>query len=283
MAPAPLHAGLLQRVGSLLVSGLPQDRILEELTGLVEALANTRLSEESRSAAQRLETLTAVAQTLSRESRLDQILQAISDRTAGAFDAALCSIMLLDEERGELVVRAVHGAPPESLRGSPLKVENSVAGRAVLTARPLYVPNVAVEPGSGDSGSGLASLLSVPLMVRETVRGTLNIYTREERAFSERDIDFATVVAAQAAVAIENDRLLAETEELRQALEARKLVERAKGILQQRFNLTEEEAYLRLRNESRRLRRPMRQLAEAVVLAEDLHRQSAAQETGEAS
>jgi len=49
-------------------------------------------------------------------------------------------------------------------------------------------------------------------------------------------------------------------------------VERAKGILQQKYNLTEEEAYLRLRNESRRLRRPMRDLAEAVILADDLRR-----------
>ena len=50
----------------------------------------------------------------------------------------------------------------------------------------------------------------------------------------------------------------------------RKIVERAKGILQHKFQLTEAEAYLRLRNESRRLRRPMRELAEAVILADDL-------------
>jgi len=49
-------------------------------------------------------------------------------------------------------------------------------------------------------------------------------------------------------------------------------VERAKGILQHRQSLTEEEAYLRLRNESRRLRRPMRELAEAIILADDLSR-----------
>jgi two-component system, response regulator PdtaR len=59
---------------------------------------------------------------------------------------------------------------------------------------------------------------------------------------------------------------------LKETLETRKLVERAKGILQQKYNLTEEEAYLRLRNESRRLRRPMRDLAEAVILADDLRR-----------
>jgi AmiR/NasT family two-component response regulator len=50
---------------------------------------------------------------------------------------------------------------------------------------------------------------------------------------------------------------------MKRTLEARKLMERAKGILQHKHNLTEEEAYLRLRNESRRLRRPMRDLADS--------------------
>ena len=52
------------------------------------------------------------------------------------------------------------------------------------------------------------------------------------------------------------------------------MVERAKGILQHRYTLTEEESYLRLRNESRRLRRPMKDLAEAIILAEDMHRKN---------
>ena len=71
-----------------------------------------------------------------------------------------------------------------------------------------------------------------------------------------------------------NARLMEETLEMKRQLETRKLVERAKGILQQRHNLTEEEAYLRLRNESRRLRRPMKDLAEAIILAEDLSRKA---------
>ncbi len=83
------------------------------------------------------------------------------------------------------------------------------------------------------------------------------------------------VVAGQAAIAIENARLISETLEMKRTLEARKLIERAKGILQQKYSLTEEEAYLRLRNESRRLRRPMRDLAEAVILAEDLEKKKA--------
>jgi two-component system, response regulator PdtaR len=64
---------------------------------------------------------------------------------------------------------------------------------------------------------------------------------------------------------------------MKRTLEARKLIERAKGILQYKHGLTEEEAYLRLRNESRRLRRPMRDLAEAVILADDLEKKKSAE------
>jgi len=81
-------------------------------------------------------------------------------------------------------------------------------------------------------------------------------------------------VISKSLLAEVNAKLLEETQEMKRQLETRKLVERAKGILQQRYGLSEEEAYLRLRNESRRLRRPMKDLAEAIILAEDLSRKS---------
>jgi uroporphyrinogen-III synthase len=84
---------------------------------------------------------------------------------------------------------------------------------------------------------------------------------------------------AKARLTDENARLQEETLEMKRQLETRKLVERAKGILQQRYGLTEEDAYLRLRNESRRLRRPMKDLAEAIILAEDLSRKAESRDT----
>jgi AmiR/NasT family two-component response regulator len=80
------------------------------------------------------------------------------------------------------------------------------------------------------------------------------------------------VTISRSMLQAENARLLEETLEMKRELETRKLVERAKGILQQRHGITEEDAYLRLRNQSRRLRKPMRELAEAIILAEDLNK-----------
>ncbi len=240
------------------------------------ALAKSRLTEQSLSAVKRMETLAAVAKTISAESFLDRILQAISEMVAETLDSPVCSIMLVDEEKRELTISAARCSSPEYLHKLPLKIEDSLIGRVVREGRYLTVADVKDEkqyryPELARK-SGLASLLSFPLTLREKVIGTINIYTRERRIFTDDEIGFVGVVASQAASAIENTRLMSETLEMKRTLETRKLVERAKGILQYKHHLTEEDAYLRLRNESRRLRRPMRDLAEAVIMADDLNR-----------
>src|SRR5271166_642796 len=105
------------------------------------------------------------------------------------------------------------------------------------------------------------------------------MHHREEHEHTAGEIATISFIGEQMGSAIgkslleeENARLAEETAEMKRQLETRKAVERAKGILQRRQNLTEEAAYLRMRNESRRLRRPMKELAEAIILAEELSR-----------
>jgi uroporphyrinogen-III synthase len=124
------------------------------------------------------------------------------------------------------------------------------------------------------------AFLSVPLVTAGEVIGVLNVHHREPYPHTAGEIASLSFIAEQIAGAIarahleeENQRLHEETLEMKRELETRKIVERAKGILQTKLQLSEEDAYLRLRNESRRQRRPMRQLAEEII----------AQETGRAN
>jgi uroporphyrinogen-III synthase len=124
------------------------------------------------------------------------------------------------------------------------------------------------------------ALLSVPLVSSGDVIGVVNVHHRESHEHSPEEIGMAVFIGEQLGVAISkasllevNARLLEQTLEMRRELETRKLVERAKGILQLRHGLTEEEAYLKLRDQSRRLRRPMKELAEAIILSEEIDRQ----------
>jgi GAF domain-containing protein len=247
--------------------------VAEQMGGVI---AKARLAEQSQAALKRVELLAAVGHTITTESYLDRILQVISEMVAETFDSPVCSIMIVDEDKRELSIRAARCSSPEYLQKLPVKIEDSLIGRVVRDRKLVSVPDVAIEKSYKypelARRTGLASLLSVPLLVGAKVIGTLNIYTGERRSFTPEEVGFAKAVAGQAALAVENARLISETMEMKRTLEARKVIERAKGILQQRRGISEEQAYLDLRGESRRLRRPMRDLAEAIVLAEELQR-----------
>ncbi|MGH9659547.1 MAG: ANTAR domain-containing protein, partial [Bryobacteraceae bacterium] len=159
------------------------------------------------------------------------------------------ALLVFDEERRQLAIRTT------TCPGAP-RPADSAEDAAAAGGRLVVLP----------------SGFSAPLFARDRTIGVVSVRTLEPRAFSDDEIGFVEVVAGQAAIALENARLLSETEEMKRTLETRKLVERAKGILQYKYQLTEEEAYLRLRNESRRLRRPMRDLAEAIILADDINK-----------
>jgi GAF domain-containing protein len=245
----------------------------EQMGGVI---GRARLTEQTQGAVKRLETLAAVAQTISAESYLERILQAISEMVAETLDSAVCSILLVDEEKKELTVSAARCSSPDYMHRMPIRMEGSLIEHVIREAQPVIIPNIHEEkqyryPELARK-SGLTSVLAAPLLSQGKVIGSINIYTRDARTFLDEEVGFLKVVAGQAAIAIQNARLMSETLDMKRTLEARKLVERAKGILQYKHNLTEEEAYLRLRNESRRLRRSMRDLAEAVILADDLNR-----------
>lgn len=247
--------------------------VAEQMGG---AIAKARLSERSEAAAKKVEMLAAVGHTITTEGYLDRILQVISEMVAETFDSPVCSIMIVDEDKQELSIKAARCSSPEFMQKLPIKIVDSLIGRVVRERQYVAVLDVAAEKSYRypelARKTGLASLLAVPLLAGQKVIGTLNIYTGEQRSFTEEEIIFSKAVAGQAALAFENARLMSETLEMKQLLEARKVIERAKGILQHRHGITEEQAYLDLRSESRRLRRPMRDLAEAIILAEELHR-----------
>jgi signal transduction protein with GAF and PtsI domain len=247
--------------------------VAEQMGG---AIAKAQLSERSQAAVKKVELLAAVGRTIATESYLDRILQVISEMVAETFDSPVCSIMIVDEDRQELSIKGARCSSPEYLQKLPIKIADSLIGRVVRERQLVTVPDVSVEKSYKypelARRSGLASLLSVPLLAGLKVIGTLNIYTREKRSFTAEEIGFAQAVAGQAALAFENARLISESLEMKRTIETRKVIERAKGILQHRYGLTEEQAYLDMRSESRRLRRPMRDLAEAIIMAEELHR-----------
>jgi signal transduction protein with GAF and PtsI domain len=240
------------------------------------AIENARLYEETRKRAQQIESLLRVSETVSSNKYIEEMLNLIVKLCADMINASVCSIMLVDETKQELVIKAARCSNEEYLKKPPVKIHQSLLGRVIRDRQMVMIRDVAEEPEYQypelAKKEGLRSLVAMPLIVKDQAIGVINCYTSLGHQLSKEEIQMLSSIGHQAGLAIENTRLAAETLAAQKALESRKLVERAKGILQAEANLSEEEAYKRIQQQSRRLRKPMKEIAEAIILASEFKR-----------
>ena len=221
-----------------------------------------------------IEALLKISQAISSDLYLEDILRLIVTVTAEVMNSKICSLMLLND-RGELELKATQ-AVSEAYRKKPsLKLGEGIAGKAAQENKPVIVPDVKEEPSymSQDIAvrEGLCSLLSLPLAAKGKVIGVLNLYTSSPHKFTKSEIATLTAVVNQSAIVIENSRLLVQTKVVQEELETRKLVERAKGILMKQ-GLSEQEAFRKIQKKSMDLRKPMKEIAEAIILTSEMEK-----------
>ncbi len=109
--------------------------------------------------------------------------------------------------------------------------------------------------------------MSVPLLSRGRVVGVINLQNLAAHNYDEREVTLVSTVGFLVGAEIEMARLEKEKSQLADRLEVRKLVERAKGILQNDLKISEREAYLMLQRQSQHRRKSMKDIAEAVTLS----------------
>jgi uroporphyrinogen-III synthase len=193
-----------------------------------------------------------------------------------------CLVYLPDPETGDIVLRASQLPHDAEIGAVRLNFGEGVAGwvaqhksAVALSSRAFADPRFKLFTTLVEDT--YEALVSVPLVRGGEVIGVLNAHHRDPHEHTPEEISILCFLGEQMGGAIaystlaeHNVKLKKEAQLIRQQLEERKIVERAKGVLQQRFGLSEEEAYQRLREESRRLRRPIRDVSEAVLLVEGL-------------
>jgi len=205
---------------------------------------------------------------------LEHLLSLIVNLTTELIDCTICSINLLDPEKNELVARATQSLDDEFLKRQPVPVDNSLSGVAILERRPIQWYDILSEnrcryPTMAQR-LGLKSLLCVPMMVKARPIGVINYYTTEPRRFSYEEVGFLEAIASQAASALERHELAQKAKKWKRALEERKRIERSKGIIMENKGLSEKQAYQLLRNASMSQRKSMCEIADAIILAEEL-------------
>jgi signal transduction protein with GAF and PtsI domain len=223
---------------------------------------------------EQIEALSKISKAITSDLYLEDILRLIVTVTAEVMHSKICSLMLIDETMKELVVRATQSMSEEYNKKSNIKLGEGIAGEVAMKNQPIVVLDVKKDPRYINTKvaekESLCSLLSIPLSVKGRVIGVINCYTSSPHRFTPTEIAVLTTVANEAAIAIEHTELMVKTKIVQEELESRKLVERAKDILMRRLKLTGEEAFHKIQRDSMNTRKSMREIAEAIILANEI-------------
>ncbi len=192
--------------------GAEHQMLLEELAvQAAKVIQKTWLYEQLRLKAHLFETLTSVSRTINSTLNLDEALRAITSEACGLMRARMCSLMMVDESREWLDLRASFGAGEAYVKKPRLAMDESLLGVVVRRKKPLQVANVQTSSRYQHVDvarlEGLVSLLSVPLLFADQAIGTLSVYTSRPYHFSNEEVSILSALAELSAIAIEKARL----------------------------------------------------------------------------
>ena len=224
-----------------------------------------------------IKALMDISRAITSDLFLEDLLKLIVMVTAKVTGAEICSLWLIDEneKKPKIRLKATQSIDPEYVQDRALNLDEGVVGYVVSNKRPIVISDVLRNPRFKEKEMarklGLVSMVGVPLELRDKkIIGVLNCFTAVPHTFSETEINLLTAVANQAALAILNTELMVKTRVIQEELETRKMVERAKEILMHRRKMKGEDAFRWLQKRSMDSRKPLRHIAEAVILSEDI-------------
>ncbi len=186
--------------------------LLEELAlQAARVIQNTWLYEQLRLKARLFESLASVSQTINSTLNLADALSVITREACQLMDAKMASLLLLDESREWLDLRASHGAGAAYLNKPRLSLAESLVGNVVRRRRFIQDENVQTSGRYQNvkiaRQEGLVALLSVPLLFGGQALGVLNVYKGAPHIFSNEEVRILTALAELSGIAIEKARL----------------------------------------------------------------------------
>lgn len=150
-----------------------------------------------------------LAATLNSARAPESILQSMVEGVAKAMGAKGCSLMLLSPDRKVLLHTAAYGLSDWYVRKGPVSADRSIS--EALEGKSIAILDATtdhrIQYQEQAKKEGIASILSVPMMLREDIIGVVRVYSGERRYFNLDDIYFVGAVANLGAIALENARL----------------------------------------------------------------------------
>jgi GAF domain-containing protein len=187
------------------------------------AMENARLHAQTARRTRDLEALYRADETLYRSLHLDEVLQALVDVAADVLEADMTSVLVWDERHEKLIPGATRGFRPETVAQMTHAPGEGITTRVALSGEPIAVEDAANDPRVAHritDSEGIRSLLHVPIKVNGEVFGVFGVNYRQQRSLAGEEERVLLALAHRAAVAIENARVYAESEERLKELEA---------------------------------------------------------------
>jgi uroporphyrinogen-III synthase len=179
------------------------------------------------------------------------------------------------KQADKLVLRASSNPHAELVDRLDLSVGQGITGWVAEHREPVAISSKASEDPrfkvfQNVPEDAFEAILSTPILCANKVVGVINLQHRLSYQHSESEVRLLSTIGFLVGAEIERARLESENVQLADRLETRKTVERAKGILQRDLGLSESESYLLMQKESRQRRKSMREIADALLLGEEL-------------
>ena len=203
-----------------------------------------------------------------RAANLQELLARLGNLLDSLVHSESWSIYLVEGE--ELALRASRNSPAGAVHRLLLKEVESPSKQAIAYS-PAWDGEHRLGAFSRSTTNSPQPLLSVPMLSGDHLLGYINLQAQTAHPYSETEADFLAMVGRLAGTGIEILRLQEENSRLSSSLESRKVVEQAKGILQEQFRISEKEAYARLQKQSQQIRKPMKEIADAIVLTHSVN------------
>ncbi|MBY0492901.1 MAG: GAF domain-containing protein [Cyanobacteria bacterium] len=175
---------------------------------VAQAIATARLFESEREYTETLETLAEIGREMSAILDPDELLTRLAHLIKRVIDYRIFGIALLNEEAQELDLKVTikYGDDPRAV--SPVKLGEGLVGYAALHKEVVLVPDVTKDPRYIAAVPGVRSELVVPLLLKDRCIGVFDLESPDINAFNKKHVKLLTLLASEAAVAIENARLV---------------------------------------------------------------------------
>ena len=230
---------------------------------------------ESRSAALGVDFLHEIGSRMAAADPLHDVLTRIVDFACSLINCDSCFVYVLEDN--QLVLRASKNEHSDVVDHLGIWLGQGITGWVGWHREPVAIPANALQDPRFKRFKSLPedsfeAFLSVPILCRSKLVGVINLQHRKPYHHTDQEVRLLSAVGYLVGAELERARLETENTELSDRLESRKAIERAKGVLQRDFGLDEEAAYRAMQRESRQRRKSMREIAEAIMLNEDLRR-----------